>query len=53
MIHEELKETFAAHDDSISFMAVIIMSCTEQTYMLLCCFWAVTTKSISKSLAPN
>lgn len=26
----------AAHDDSISFMAVIIMSCSEQTYMMLC-----------------
>lgn len=36
MIYEELNETSAAHDDSISFMAVIIMSCSEQTYMLLC-----------------
>ncbi len=52
LIYEELNETFAAHDDSISFMAVIIMSCSEQTYMMLC-FWAVTTNSISKSLEPN
>lgn len=36
MMYEELNETLAAHDDSISFMAAIIMSCSEQTYMLLC-----------------
>lgn len=26
----------AVHDDSISFMAVVIMSCSEQTRMRLC-----------------
>lgn len=36
MIYEELNETFATHDGSISFMAVSIMSCSEQTYMMLC-----------------
>lgn len=36
MIYEEPNETLAAHDDSISFTAVIITSCSEQTYMMLC-----------------
>lgn len=31
MIYEQLNETFTAHDDRISFMEVIIMSCSEQT----------------------
>lgn len=35
MIYEGQNETFAAHYDSSSFMAVIIMSCSEQTHMLL------------------
>lgn len=33
MMYEELKKTFAACDDSISFMAVIILSWSEQTYV--------------------
>lgn len=34
MMYEALNETFAACDDSISFMAVIILSCSEQMYTM-------------------
>lgn len=35
MIYEGQNETFAAHYDSSSFMAVIIMSCSEQTHAVI------------------